>query len=434
MEVKFNTRRMLVALRKADWTKVWYAPAKLPDQDAEKPHDDDKPPVAAFYESPHARESLKNPLVGELNWLPHFNYENFEATGRKDKQHLQEWFLYRCWEYLDVENTEEAEAENQFNTPGYLRWQTWVPLADRYRCSRAMNKRYGKAVHIDKHGNPVADDGYESDEEGVPQQRAAAAAKAASANKGRAPKQPPKRQAAAHGKRKSGNAGASPAPKKAKSASNANATRSTDSEGSYDFIRDAPGANSTGNRNRSVTLDSDGEIEVEEDDTFSLDYDDRHPTLPPATPLNAKNAWDSKGLMSPPKTQKRPGRSITQDSDRRFGGRGSVRGSAAAAAGDVSGDSGTGRRDPISLSLRGREVVELEDDGEVDPVDLERVQRMQEVNGHDVDEEAAFEAAIRASRPPEDRNGEGNGEPEVSGYVRPSIEDVEEGEDGEGGQ
>ena len=117
-----------------------------------KPHNTDgengasETPDIYIYEKPGAKESLKNPVQGEVIWVPHFDLKSFEANDKRSKDHLHRWFWYRCWQYLAAKNDADAmEAlnENQFAGINYRRWDTWVIEATRWR-----KKRYGPGAVI----------------------------------------------------------------------------------------------------------------------------------------------------------------------------------------------------------------------------------------------------------------------------------------------
>ena len=67
MSVEFPRGRLFVGWRGMNWSKVYYEPH------AQDEGQGDVAPELLIYEKPTAKESLKNPIAGEVNWLPHFD-------------------------------------------------------------------------------------------------------------------------------------------------------------------------------------------------------------------------------------------------------------------------------------------------------------------------------------------------------------------------
>ena len=133
MSVEFPYGRLFVGWRKSDWSKCYYDPAIDLDRGEISI---EKAPDLLLYDTPKAKESVRNPIVGEINWLPHFDYRNFEANDMRSRQHMQRWFLYRAWQHLKVKDAAtlvEAIRENQFATGTMPRWESWVKFGNQWR-------------------------------------------------------------------------------------------------------------------------------------------------------------------------------------------------------------------------------------------------------------------------------------------------------------
>ena len=122
MLVEFTNEALFVGLHWGNFNKLYFK------------HTDDEPdrhkgPELLLYESPTAEhESLKNPMPGQVLWLPYYNPDAFPSRKPAERSLLQRWFIYRAWEYLKVEELSEIE-ENQFADGNDHRWNSWVEEA-----------------------------------------------------------------------------------------------------------------------------------------------------------------------------------------------------------------------------------------------------------------------------------------------------------------
>ena len=154
MSVQFSYGDLFVGIHGVNFTRVYYKPRTTvtDNEDAadneeaggnSKGPDDRKAPDCLLFEKPRAKPSLKNPIAGEVFWLPHFDPTKFIADTKPEKVHLQRWFLFRCWDYLhakDQVGVQESVAANQFAGRNDRRWDTREQDAKKWRRKKSRGE------------------------------------------------------------------------------------------------------------------------------------------------------------------------------------------------------------------------------------------------------------------------------------------------------
>lgn len=153
MLIKHEKRRLLVGYRRCDWSEVWYdgSPHIAPTADSK-----DSPELLLYHSPTAPSDSPKNPLAAEVNWLPQFDCDNFEANKAAGRRHLQQLFIYRCWQYMESDDRAILK-ENEFARPDQLRWKTWKKAADCEKASRMNLSSPSGGSSPDHHNDQIAE-------------------------------------------------------------------------------------------------------------------------------------------------------------------------------------------------------------------------------------------------------------------------------------
>lgn len=128
----------------------------------------------------------REPMEGEVVWLPHFALPIEESSNRKERERLQMQFLYDAWRYMNEEDDDVLETlEQELENPNHRRWQSWFDEAKRLKTKKQKARRK-RASHrrelvqqalihdptisiedIDINGDTTADEdsAYDSDEQ-----------------------------------------------------------------------------------------------------------------------------------------------------------------------------------------------------------------------------------------------------------------------------
>lgn len=96
MAIKVSRKRILVGLRRRDWTHVWYEPLVEP----EDLQDDDFVPDIGLYSEAHGDTTGDDPALGEVAWEPLFDPKYFASSKEKERNAMQRKMLWITWRYL----------------------------------------------------------------------------------------------------------------------------------------------------------------------------------------------------------------------------------------------------------------------------------------------------------------------------------------------
>jgi hypothetical protein len=96
MGIDFLHDRMVVGLRKEEWTKVFYEPLEIPG-DITTPN---LAPGIALYSHSRGEATDDEPMFGETAWEPLLNHEYFASAMKPERCLLQRKILYDAWRYL----------------------------------------------------------------------------------------------------------------------------------------------------------------------------------------------------------------------------------------------------------------------------------------------------------------------------------------------
>jgi hypothetical protein len=139
MLIKVSHGRLLVGYRKSDWQEIFYEPES---SHITATHGVTPPAPMFCYSATADLEANKNPYAEEINWLPQYDPTNFEAQAKAQKI-MQYFFLFRCWQYMEGATAQQL-AQNQFDRPNYVRWQTWKKAADAKKKRTKSGKPQGE--------------------------------------------------------------------------------------------------------------------------------------------------------------------------------------------------------------------------------------------------------------------------------------------------
>lgn len=96
MVIEIQHDRMVVGLRKEEWTKVLYEPIEVPE-DLATP---DLAPEVSLYSRSRGKATENEPMFGEVAWEPLLNHEYFGSSAKAERCLLQRKILYDAWRYL----------------------------------------------------------------------------------------------------------------------------------------------------------------------------------------------------------------------------------------------------------------------------------------------------------------------------------------------
>ncbi|EME48230.1 hypothetical protein DOTSEDRAFT_51443 [Dothistroma septosporum NZE10] len=127
--------RLHVGFRAADWTKVWYEP----DPDGNEDPDGFVGPK--LYKLSSGAEQRREPMFGEVVWLPHFNIKHFASGQKREKERLHAQYLHDAWRYLSETNPDQVrQLEEELDDPKYRHWQGWFDEAKKWKSSRLRQR------------------------------------------------------------------------------------------------------------------------------------------------------------------------------------------------------------------------------------------------------------------------------------------------------
>jgi len=93
MAVLFKNNHLHVGYRDRDWSKVWFEP------DLTTKNDEDETDLL-LYRLVAGKAKKREPMSGEVRWLPHFDPASFGSTSKEEKGRLQRQFLTDGYMYL----------------------------------------------------------------------------------------------------------------------------------------------------------------------------------------------------------------------------------------------------------------------------------------------------------------------------------------------
>lgn len=100
MVIEIFRDRMVVGLRKEEWTKVFYEPIST----LEELRTPDLAPDVGLYSRSHGQATDNERMFGEVAWEPLLNHAYFGSSAIAEKRLLQKKILYDAWRYLAAQN------------------------------------------------------------------------------------------------------------------------------------------------------------------------------------------------------------------------------------------------------------------------------------------------------------------------------------------
>ncbi|CAK3859678.1 Hypothetical predicted protein [Lecanosticta acicola] len=153
---EYRPGRLHVGFRKRDWCPVWYEPVHEMQPDGEGggvmigPDEDGTVPLALFQVA-IGPQQRREPMEGEVSWLPHFALPVEESSKIRDRERLQMQFLFDAWRYLNEDNMDKVdELEHELDNEYHRRWQSWFEEAKRWKeiKQKARRKRLSRRQEV----------------------------------------------------------------------------------------------------------------------------------------------------------------------------------------------------------------------------------------------------------------------------------------------
>lgn len=165
--------RLHVGYRASHWTKVWYQPA--PEAEV----DDDGTVEIGLFKLSTGGATRREPMMGEVVWLPHFELKVFKSTKNAEKERLQMQYLYDAWRYLNEPDPHQVlQLEQELDDPFNRQWQSWFEDAKKWKSSklrRRSKRRTARTVavrsagidldNVEVNSDTSEDSAYESEED-----------------------------------------------------------------------------------------------------------------------------------------------------------------------------------------------------------------------------------------------------------------------------
>ena len=139
MVIEVFRNRMVVGLRKEEWTKVFYEPISAPAE-LRTP---DLAPDVGLYSRSHGEATENEPLFGEVAWEPLLNHAYFGSSVMYERKHLQRKILWDAWRYLVAQDPADV-AEIGAQLQGSHRQRTLLKELDKARKARTNSIRQRK--------------------------------------------------------------------------------------------------------------------------------------------------------------------------------------------------------------------------------------------------------------------------------------------------
>ena len=136
MVIEIVRRRVVVGLRKEEWTKVFYEPISAPEELTTP----DLAPNVGTYSRSHGDATENEPMFGEVAWEPLLNDAYFGSSVSAERRLLQKKILYDAWRYLVAEDPEDI-AIIRAQLQGSHRQRTLLKELDKARKARTTRIR-----------------------------------------------------------------------------------------------------------------------------------------------------------------------------------------------------------------------------------------------------------------------------------------------------
>ncbi|KAK3725443.1 hypothetical protein LTR37_000413 [Vermiconidia calcicola] len=152
MHPHFKYGRLHVGFRAKDWKDVWFEPKKPKknsDESAESDEEDDgngkkKKEKIFYYMSPRGKDIWRAPDPSEIHWHSFYDINLCEAKGLRTKQKLQWEYLTDAHSYLIEKDQVMVQAlEAKLDQPSFSRWQAFFVHAKKWK-KRDMRARQAK--------------------------------------------------------------------------------------------------------------------------------------------------------------------------------------------------------------------------------------------------------------------------------------------------
>ena len=371
---------MHVGYRLKDWSDVWYEPASEPDIEGEAKIG----PFKLTTGEPGRRELYE----GEVAWHPPFDEKRCESSKYSDKKKMQKQFLTDAYLYLAEKDLEIVrQMEEDLDQPSFSRWQAWFSQARKWK----KKKRIAKEAARRRRRRKVVRDGGMSEAE-IEENSDSESSDSAYESDGM--------ESGSIEARKSG----MPPPKQRPTKANGKRIATKKGSGSRKSGPKKPKLNGDVAPRRPNRLQNSFSLFVsDDDDDESLDYDIRPPQgLEEESQDDTVDDHNPGIFPTPQNTQDQAHtRAITPF----------------AQWGRISQRNGSVLEDGTPTRTKQRRV-----EGQTGSDDVERANRISEINGEGIDEEQAVQEALRQSIEPSEEPSRmpGNGDPEPH---RPAEDD-----------
>lgn len=167
MGIEIIHKRILVGLRKHEWTRVVYGPIPVPE-DLTTP---DRAPDVGLYSHSRGPATENEPMFGEVAWEPLLNHDYFGSSSKPERLMLQRKTLFDAWRYLVAEDPEDI-AIIRAQLQGSHRQRTLLKELDKARKARTNSirqreqRRARRAQHLDPNA-PAASIEMSDDDSGL---------------------------------------------------------------------------------------------------------------------------------------------------------------------------------------------------------------------------------------------------------------------------
>ncbi|GAB7327292.1 hypothetical protein MBLNU13_g11175t1 [Cladosporium sp. NU13] len=136
MVIEIVRNRMVVGLRKEEWTKVFYEPISA----LAELRTPDLAPDVGLYSHSRGEATENEPLFGEVAWEPLLNHAYFGSSVIAERKHLQRKILWDAWRYLVAQDPADV-AEIGAQLQGSHRQRTLLKELDKARKTRTNSIR-----------------------------------------------------------------------------------------------------------------------------------------------------------------------------------------------------------------------------------------------------------------------------------------------------
>ncbi|TKA70115.1 hypothetical protein B0A55_06978 [Friedmanniomyces simplex] len=137
--------RLAVGWRIQDWTLVYYEPITTAnaDEDVDKVDNEGAAEIGPFrFDSPHGPPAYREPMKGEVAWLPHFDPARFPSTSGRERDLMQKRFLGDAYAYCVARGPVEEEAlVKRLTDDKYRKWASWFEMAQKWKKGDRKQRR-----------------------------------------------------------------------------------------------------------------------------------------------------------------------------------------------------------------------------------------------------------------------------------------------------